>query len=110
MSPQADVGARYVDIVEVRPPWNGVGEHTHLRSPGCATRAATGRWGIYWRDRNLKFHEYQRKPPTKNVQALLDYIDNSGDPKLLGLTGQREALHGQAVWRRSDGFALEHSS
>ena len=35
---EADVGARYVDIVEVRPPWNGVGEHTRFPIAGCATR------------------------------------------------------------------------
>jgi len=26
-------------------------------------------WAIYWRDRNLKFHEYKRTRPSKNVQA-----------------------------------------
>ena len=36
-------------------------------------------WAIYWRDRNLKFHEYKRKRPNKRVQALLDYIQDSGD-------------------------------
>jgi len=46
---EADVEPRHVTIVEVRPPWN------------------------------LKFHEYDRKRPTKNVQVLLDYIADSGD-------------------------------
>ena len=41
-------------------------------------------WAIYWRDRNLKFHEYKRKRPTKNVQALLDHIETSGDPIFWG--------------------------
>ena len=54
------------------------------RSLGCATRKATGLWAIYWRDRNLKFHEYKRKRPTKNVQALLDHIETSGDPIFWG--------------------------
>jgi Protein of unknown function (DUF3024) len=81
---EADVGARHVDIVEVRPPWNGVGEHTRFPIARLRYTAATGRWRIYWRDRNLKFHEYQRKQPTKNVQALLDYLDNSGDPIFWG--------------------------
>ena len=81
---EADVGDRYVDIVEVRPPWNGVGDHTRFPIARLRYTGATGRWGIYWRDRDLKFHEYQRKLPTKNVQALLDYIDNSGDPIFWG--------------------------
>jgi hypothetical protein len=29
-------------------------------------------------------HEYKRKRPTKNVQALLDYIETSGDPIFWG--------------------------
>jgi hypothetical protein len=41
---------------------------------------ATGLWAIDWRDRKLKFHEYEHKRSTKNVQALLDRIDASGDP------------------------------
>ena len=39
---------------------------------------------IYWRDRNLKFHQYDRKRPTKHVQALLDVIADSGDPIFWG--------------------------
>ena len=35
-------------------------------------------------DRNLKFHEYKRKRPTTNIQALLDYIETSGDPIFWG--------------------------
>nr|WP_275425752.1 DUF3024 domain-containing protein [Nocardioides solisilvae] len=45
---------------------------------------STGQWEIYWRDRHLKFHEYKRKRPTKNVQALLDHIETSGDPIFWG--------------------------
>jgi hypothetical protein len=44
----------------------------------------TGQWAINWRDRHLKFHEYKRKRPTKNVQELLDYIETSGDPIFWG--------------------------
>ncbi|MDF1603519.1 DUF3024 domain-containing protein [Nocardioides sp. YIM 152315] len=59
------------------------------RANAVADRAArytkaTGLWAIYWRDRNLKFHQYQRKRPTKNVQALLDHIETSGDPIFWG--------------------------
>jgi Protein of unknown function (DUF3024) len=38
----------------------------------------------YWRDRHLEFHEYKNKRPTKNVQALLDHIETSGDPIFRG--------------------------
>lgn len=81
---EADVGARHVDIVEVRPPWDGIGEHT--RSPVARLRytATTGLWSIHWRDSNLKFHEYEGKRPTKTVQSLLDHIADSGDPIFWG--------------------------
>ena len=45
---------------------------------------SSGQWAIYWRDRNLKFHGYKRKRPTKNVQALLHHIETSGDPIFWG--------------------------
>ena len=71
---------RHIDIVEVRPPWDGVGEHTRFPIARLRYTKATGVWAIYWCDRNLKFHEYKRKRPTTNIQALLDHIGTSGDP------------------------------
>ncbi len=81
---EADVADRHVDIVEMRPPWDGVGEP--LREPIARLRytASTGLWAIYWCDSNLKFHEYKYKQPAENVQALLDHIENSGDPVFWG--------------------------
>lgn len=64
---EADVSDRHVDIVEVRPPWDGVGEHTRFPIARLRYTKSTGQWPVYWRDRNLKFHEYKRKRPTKNV-------------------------------------------
>jgi hypothetical protein len=76
---EADLGPRHVDIVEVRPPWDGIGEHTRFPIARLRYTATTGLWSIYWRDRNLKFHQYHRKRPTKTVQELLDHIADSGD-------------------------------
>lgn len=76
---EADVSDRHVDIVEVCPPWDGVGEHTRFPIARLRYTKSTGVWAIYWRDRNLKFHEYKRKRPSRNVLSLLDYIQNSGD-------------------------------
>jgi hypothetical protein len=81
---EADVEPRHVTIVEVRPPWNGLGEHTRFPIARLRYTARTGLWSIYWRDRNLKFHEYGRKRPSMNVQGLLDYIADSGDPIFWG--------------------------
>lgn len=81
---EADVATRHVDIVEVRPPWDGAGEPTRFPIARLRYTQASGQWAIYWRDRNLKFHEYQHKRPTKNVQSLLDHITDSGDPIFWG--------------------------
>jgi len=105
---QADVSDRHVDIVEVRPPWDGVGEHTRFPIARLRYTKSTGQWAICWRDRNLKFHEYKRKRPTKNVQALLDHIETSGDPIFWGsqrsiLSGVAETLSGLARSPQSGG-------
>ncbi|HZW44569.1 MAG TPA: DUF3024 domain-containing protein [Dermatophilaceae bacterium] len=81
---EADVEPRHVTIVGVRPPWDGVGEHTRFPIARLRHTSPTGLWAIYWRDRNLKFHQYDRKRPTTNVQALLDFIADSGDPIFWG--------------------------
>jgi hypothetical protein len=81
---EADVSDRHVDIVEVRPPWDGLGEHTRFPIVRLGYTKSTGLWAIYWRDRNLKFHGYKRKRPSKNVQGLLDHIATSGDPIFWG--------------------------
>lgn len=81
---EADVSERHVDIVEVRPPWDGDGEHTRFPMARLRLTKSTGLWAIYWRDRTLKFHEYKRKRPTKDVRALLDHIGTNGDPIFWG--------------------------
>jgi hypothetical protein len=81
---EADVEPRHVTIVEVRPPWDGHGEYTRFPIARLRYTAATGLWSLYWRDRDLKFHEYDRKRPTKNVQVLLDYLDSHADPIFWG--------------------------
>ncbi|WP_188782303.1 DUF3024 domain-containing protein [Nocardioides phosphati] len=79
---EPDIAPTHVTIVEVRPDWMGGPEPT--RSPIARLRytKTTGQWAIYWRDRNLKFHEY--KQPSKNVQSLFDYIRESKDPIFFG--------------------------
>jgi hypothetical protein len=68
----------------VRPPWDGIGEHVREAVARLRYTATTGLWAIYWCDRNLKFHEYKRKRPTKNIQALLDFIGSHEDPIFWG--------------------------
>lgn len=82
---ECEIADRHVTIIETRPPWDGA-DRPWTRFPIARLRytATTGLWTLYWRDRNLKFHEYTRKRPTKNVQGLLDHIADSGDPIFWG--------------------------
>ena len=36
---------------------------------------ATGLWSLLWRDRNLRFHAYDRVPPSATVEDLLVEVD-----------------------------------
>lgn len=43
---EADVSDRHIDIVEVRPPWDGVGEHTRFPIALLRDTKSTGLWAI----------------------------------------------------------------
>lgn len=81
---EADVAPTHVTIVEVRPDWRGGPESTRFPIARLRYTKTTGQWAIYWRDRNLKFHEYQHQRPSTNVQSLLDYISEGKDPIFFG--------------------------
>lgn len=76
---EVDVAPRHATIVEVRPSWRGEGEKARFPVARFRYTQSTGLWSLYWRDRNLKFHEYDIEP-TPRVQDLLDYISASQDP------------------------------
>ncbi len=81
---EADVASRRVDIVEVRPPWDGIDDRTRFPIARLSYTMTPGQWAIRWLDRHLKFQEYKRKRPKKKVQALLDWIGDRGDPSCFG--------------------------
>jgi len=33
-------------------------------------------WSLYWRDSNLKFHEYDPVQPTPHLDELIEYVKN----------------------------------
>jgi hypothetical protein len=71
------VADRTVTILECRPPWQPEYGPDWTRFPIARLRytKSRNRWSLYWRDRNLKFHEYDRAEPSPDVQDLLDEID-----------------------------------
>jgi hypothetical protein len=57
---ECDLAPRHLTIVECRPPWREDAGADWTRFPIARLRytKATGRWSLYWRDRNLHFHLY----------------------------------------------------
>ena len=72
-----DIAERQLTIVECRPPWRADFGPEWTRSPIARLRytKATRLWSLYWRDRNLKFHEYGRVPASAGVAELLAEVD-----------------------------------
>jgi Protein of unknown function (DUF3024) len=74
---EVDVAERHMTIVECRPPWRAdvSGEWTRFPIARLRYRKSTGLWSLYWRDRNLRFHEYDQVPETVSVADLLAEVD-----------------------------------
>jgi hypothetical protein len=72
-----DVADRHMTIVECRPPWRPDVGAQWTRFPIARLRytKSTRQWSLYWRDRNLRFHEYDRVPPSESVEDLLGEVD-----------------------------------
>lgn len=73
---ELDLAPGSVTIMECRPPWREGFGTEWTRFPIARLRYVKLRkeWSIYWRDRNLKFHLYDRVAPTPNMETLLDEI------------------------------------
>ena len=75
---ELDVTDRSITIVECRPPSHPDMGEEWSRFPIARLRYTKVRdeWSLYWRDRNLKFHEYDLAEPSADLQDLLDEIDS----------------------------------
>jgi len=74
---EAVVRGTSVTIVESRPPWQADLGPDWTRFPIARLRydPTVGRWTLYWRDRNLRWHRYDRIDPAPHVDPLLAEID-----------------------------------
>lgn len=75
---ECDVAPRHLAIIERRPPWHAdLGpEWTSFPIARLRYTATDQSWTLYWRDRNLRFHIYDRLAPSRRVDKLLDEIDD----------------------------------
>ncbi|MGH3192655.1 MAG: DUF3024 domain-containing protein [Streptosporangiaceae bacterium] len=74
---ECEAGPRHLTIIERRPPWRPSTDPEWTRSPIARLRytQANRTWTLYWRDRNLRFHRYDRLPPSPHIDDLLQEID-----------------------------------
>jgi hypothetical protein len=72
-----DVAPRHLTIVERRCPWREDHGREWTRLPIARLRyiKANKTWTLYWRDRNLRFHTYDRIEPSTRITDLLAEID-----------------------------------
>lgn len=73
---ECDVTPRHLTIVECRPPWRQDMSAEWTRFPIARLRytKATRQWSLYWRDRHLRFHLYDRITPSARIDDLLREI------------------------------------
>ncbi len=73
---EIDVGDRAVTVLECRPPWREDFGREWTRFPVCRFRYTKVRkeWSLYWRDRHLKFHEYDLAEPTPHIDELIEHV------------------------------------
>lgn len=75
---ELDVTDRTITILECRPPWHPDMGDEWTRFPIARLRYTKTRdeWSLYWRDRNLKFHEYDLVEPSPDIDDLLEEIES----------------------------------
>ena len=72
-----EVDSRTITIVERRAPWRPEAGPEWTRFPIARMRyeAKTKRWTLYWRDRNLRFHHYDRLRPSASLDDLIGEVE-----------------------------------
>ena len=75
---ECEVEPRQLTIVERRAPFRPESGPEWTRLPIARLRYTKSRqtWALYWRDRNLRFHTYDRTPPSPHVDELLAELDH----------------------------------
>ena len=74
---ECDATDRHLTILECHPPWRADVGPEWTRFPVARLHFSKARqeWTLYWRDRNLRFHLYERVKPARDVSRLLAEVD-----------------------------------
>lgn len=73
---ECEVADRHLTIAERRAPWRAdLGpEWTSFPIAHLRYTASARTWTLYWRDRNLRFHQYDLARPSRSIEDLLTEI------------------------------------
>ena len=72
---ECEIDGNTVTVWEVRPPWDGVGDHTRMGIARFRYFRSRGVWIVYWMRRDLKWHRYDRAPSTPDLAALVAIVE-----------------------------------
>jgi hypothetical protein len=74
---ECEVNGFCLTVFECRAPWREDLGSDWTRFPIARLRYAKGSktWTLHWRDRNLRFHRYDRIKPSANVSELISEIE-----------------------------------
>ena len=74
---ECQLAPQHLTILERRAPWreDSGPEWTSFPIARLRYTIADKSWTLYWRDRNLRFHSYDRLTPSQRVEDLLTEID-----------------------------------
>ncbi|GIJ25150.1 hypothetical protein Vqi01_03120 [Micromonospora qiuiae] len=75
---ECEEAPRHLTVLERRPAWRAEPGADWSALPVARLRylKSTGVWTLYWRDRNMRFHRYDRAPATADIGVLLAELDS----------------------------------
>jgi hypothetical protein len=71
-----EVAGQSVELFEIRPVWNDASaeKQRHPFAKATYTRT-TGRWRIFWRRQDLKWHGYEPAPEVATIEDVLKIVE-----------------------------------
>jgi hypothetical protein len=75
---ECDIAPRHLTIVERRAPWRAEPGADWTTTPIARLKysAADATWTLCWRDRNLRFHVYERLAPSPDIGTILAELES----------------------------------
>lgn len=72
---ECEVHGHTVSIWEVRPSWDGVGDHTRMGVARFRLLRSRDEWQLYWMRRDLEWHRYGPAGSNPDLAALVAIVE-----------------------------------